>query len=68
MNIDSSLLGKAQSAKSASHRLAFTSTEIKNKALHNIASDFLAKKEEILSANEQDYREAEASGMNAAHT
>jgi glutamate-5-semialdehyde dehydrogenase len=66
MNINSSLLEKAQTAKSASHRMAFVSAEVKNKALHNIAKDLLAKKEEILLANELDFRDAEKSGMNAA--
>lgn len=66
MNIDSNLLEKARAAKSAAHRLAFVSTETKNKALHNIASDLVEKQEQILSANGQDYAEAEKSGMNAA--
>jgi len=65
MNFDSILLGKAQAAKSASHRMAFVSTEVKNKALHNIAADLQARKEEILYANVQDYRDAEKSGMSA---
>jgi glutamate-5-semialdehyde dehydrogenase len=60
------LENKAKAAKSASHRMAFTSSEVKNKALQNIASDLLAEKEAILAANRQDYAEAEASGMNTA--
>ena len=60
------LKAKGQAAKAASRRLAYLSTEIKNKALHNISHDLLAKKEEILAANQIDYREAEAAGMNAA--
>ncbi|MDD5702598.1 MAG: glutamate-5-semialdehyde dehydrogenase, partial [Dehalococcoidales bacterium] len=67
MNINrADLEEKARAVKAAAHRLAFVSTEVKNKALHNIASDLLSKKDEILSANRQDYREAELSGMNAA--
>ena len=66
MNINSNLLEKARDAKSASHRLAFISTEIKNKALHNIASDLLINKDAILLANEQDYKEAEKSGMSTS--
>ncbi len=57
---------KARAAKVASHRMAYLSTEVKNKALHNISDDLLAKKDEILSANQIDYKQAEASGMNAA--
>ena len=57
---------KGRAAKAASRRMAYLSTEVKNQALHNIADGLLAKKAEILSANQIDYREAEASGMNAA--
>ena len=59
------LEAKGKAAKAASHRLAYLSTEVKNRALHNIADDLLAKKDEILAANQIDYKEAEASGMNA---
>lgn len=55
-----------RSAKTASRRMAYLSTEIKNKALHNIAADLIARKDEILAANRIDYETAEASGMNAA--
>jgi len=60
------LEAKARAAKTASHRLAYLSTDIKNKALQNIAGDLLARKDEILAANKADYKEGEASGMNAA--
>jgi glutamate-5-semialdehyde dehydrogenase len=57
---------KAKAAKAASRRMAYLSAEVKNKALHNIASDLTAKQEEILSANKTDYHAAHSSGMNAA--
>jgi glutamate-5-semialdehyde dehydrogenase len=57
---------KAKAAKAASRRLAYLSTEVKDKALHNISNDLLAKQKEILSANKIDYHEAHTSGMNAA--
>ncbi|MBA7632234.1 Gamma-glutamyl phosphate reductase [subsurface metagenome] len=57
---------KAKAAKAASRRMAYLSAEIKNKALHNISADILAKQKEILAANQLDYKEAQASGMNAA--
>jgi len=57
---------KAKAAKAASRRLAYLSTEVKNEALRNIADDLLARKDEILAANQIDYKEAEASGMGAA--
>ena len=60
------LEAKGRAAKAASRRMAYLPTEVKNKALHNIADDLLAKKDEILAANQIDYKEAETSGMNAA--
>lgn len=60
------LEAKARAAKAASRRMAYLSTEVKNKALHNISDDLLARKDEVLAANQIDYKEAEASGMSAA--
>jgi glutamate-5-semialdehyde dehydrogenase len=57
------LENKAKAAKSASHRMAFVSSEVKNRALHNIASDLISGKEAVLDANRQDYQEAESSGI-----
>lgn len=54
---------KSRAAKAASRRLAYLSTQVKNKALFNISEDLLAKKDKILAANETDCKEAEASGM-----
>jgi len=60
------LEAKGRAAKEASKRLAYLATDIKNRALNNISRDLLARKDEILAANREDYKEAEASGMNAA--
>jgi len=57
---------KGRRAKAASRKLAFLSTETKNKALLNIAEALIAKKNKILAANKVDYGEAKASGMNEA--
>ncbi len=57
---------KGKAAKAASRRMAYLSTEVKNKALHNIADDLLAKKDEILAANKIDYHEAHNLGMSVA--
>ena len=57
---------KGRAAKAASRRLAYLSSGVKNQALESIASDLLAKQQEILSANRADYRAGEASGMSAA--
>ncbi|GAI03029.1 unnamed protein product, partial [marine sediment metagenome] len=60
------LEAKGRAAKAAAHRLAYLSTDIKNKALHNISQDLLTRKDEILAANKVDYKEAEPSGMSTA--
>ncbi|MFH1032396.1 MAG: glutamate-5-semialdehyde dehydrogenase [Chloroflexota bacterium] len=60
------LEGKGRQAKAASRRLAYLSTDIKNKALVNISNDLLTKKGDILRANEIDLKEAKAAGMDAA--
>ena len=57
---------KCLAAKEASRRLAFLPTEVKNKALHNIADDLAKKKDEVLAANQIDYKEAKETGMSAA--
>jgi glutamate-5-semialdehyde dehydrogenase len=57
------LESKCRAAKTASRRLAYLSTEAKNKALFNISEELLAKKDKILAANKIDCQEAEASGM-----
>jgi glutamate-5-semialdehyde dehydrogenase len=57
------LEAKGRAGKEVSKRLAYLSTDIKNRALNNISRDLLARKDEILAANREDYQEAEASGM-----
>ena len=60
------LKAKGRAAKLASRRLAYISTDIKNRALRYIADDILLRKDEILAANEKDYKAARAAGMGAA--
>jgi glutamate-5-semialdehyde dehydrogenase len=57
---------KGKAAKAASRKLAFLPTEIKNRALLDIADAIISKKDEILKANKLDYKESEASGMSEA--
>jgi glutamate-5-semialdehyde dehydrogenase len=57
---------KGKAAKAALRKLAFLSTEVKNKALLNIAEALIDKQDEILAANKVDYDEAKASGMSEA--
>ena len=54
---------KGKAAKAASRKLAFLSTEVKNKALLNIDDALIDKLNEILEANKIDYEKAKASGM-----
>ncbi|GAI03612.1 unnamed protein product, partial [marine sediment metagenome] len=49
---------KGRAAKAASRKLAFLSTEVKNKALLNVAEALIDKQSEILAANKIDYEEA----------
>ena len=60
------LKAKAKAAKAASRRMAYLSAEVKNKALHNISNDLLAKQKQILAANQIDYKAGESSGMSMA--
>ncbi len=57
---------KGKAAKAASRRLAFLSTEVKNKALLNTAEALIDKQDDILAANKIDYEEAKSSGMSGA--
>jgi glutamate-5-semialdehyde dehydrogenase len=57
---------KGKIAKSASRKLAFLSTEVKNKALFNIADALIDHLNDILIANKTDYEQAKASGMSEA--
>lgn len=57
---------KGQAAKAAAHKMAFLSTEIKNRALLNIAEALTAQETAILTANKKDYEEGLASGMSEA--
>lgn len=57
---------KAQAAKAASKKLAYLSTEVKNRALLAIAEAIMGEQDEILAANSKDYNESQASGMSPA--
>jgi len=57
---------KGKAAKAASRKLARLSTEVKNRALNNIAQSLTSREGEILSANKLDCDEARASGMDEA--
>jgi glutamate-5-semialdehyde dehydrogenase len=54
---------KGKAAKAASRKLAHLPTEVKNKALINIAESLVARESEILEANRLDCEDAKATGM-----
>ncbi|MCX6013315.1 MAG: gamma-glutamyl-phosphate reductase, partial [Chloroflexi bacterium] len=53
-------------AKSAAHKLAHISSELKNKALINIANGLLERESEIIKANKMDYDKAKTEGIGDA--
>src|SRR3990172_6356647 len=57
------LEAKARAARGASKKMALLSTDIKNRALSNIASALEKRQKEVLRANQQDYDDGRASGM-----
>lgn len=57
---------KGRAAKAASKKLAFLPTKVKDQALLSIAEALISRQDEILTANELDCKDAEASGMSAA--
>jgi glutamate-5-semialdehyde dehydrogenase len=60
------LQGKGLAAKAAARQLARVPTEIKNRALLDIADALVRRQSEILEGNRQDYRAGEADGMSVA--
>ncbi len=62
----SEVVNKAKTAKAASKKLAYLSTAVKNKALHAIADELLAKEKDIIAANRKDCAEGEKAGKSAA--
>lgn len=57
---------KGKEAKAASKKLARLTSEVKNRALNNIAQSLINREGEILAANRRDYEEAKAGGMGPA--
>ena len=55
-----------QAARQAARKLARLSTTAKNQALLNIAEALKAHEEEVLAANEKDYRAGQAAGLSDA--
>ncbi len=62
----SELKQQGKAAKEASRKLAYVSTDVKNRALQNIAADLRAKKTDVLEANRIDVKETGASEITLA--
>jgi glutamate-5-semialdehyde dehydrogenase len=60
------LLAKGKAARAAARKLARLSTQVKNRALLNIAEALERDQEPVLAANQLDYREAKADGLSEA--
>jgi len=60
------LENKGKAAKAASRKLAHLPTEVKDKALLNIAASLISREQAILDANRLDYDQAKAAGMDEA--
>jgi glutamate-5-semialdehyde dehydrogenase len=60
------LVAKGQAARAAARKLARLSTQVKNRALLNIAEALETEQEEVLAANQRDYEAAWAEGLNEA--
>ena len=60
------LVEKGKAARAASRRLARLSSEVKNRALLNIASSLIAQQEDLLEANESDYLAGKSNGLTEA--
>ena len=60
------LLAKGRAARAASRTLARLSSEVKNRALLNIAEALETKQANVLGANENDYHSAQSDGLNEA--
>ena len=60
------LLAKGQAARAAGRELARLSSQVKNRALLNIAEALETEQTDILEANIQDYRSAQSDGLNEA--
>ncbi|HEY49015.1 MAG TPA: glutamate-5-semialdehyde dehydrogenase [Dehalococcoidia bacterium] len=54
---------KVKAAKIASKKLAYLSTDVKNRALYSIADELIANEKAILKANRLDYAKGEKAGM-----
>ncbi len=60
------LVEKGKAARAASRRLARLPSEVKDRALLNIASSLTAQQEDLLEANEADYRAGKSNGLTEA--
>ncbi len=67
MDVEESVIAKAKAAKEAARALAVTSTEIKNKALMNMADALEKRAQLILDANADDLEDARQKGLRRSY-
>ena len=60
------LRAKIQAARAASRQLARLSTAVKDRALLKVAASLKTRQEEVLAANEKEYRESKLDGLSEA--
>lgn len=66
MSIREEVVSQAKLAKEASLKTATVSTEVKNKALYNIAAGLIDRQSEILEANNKDIKQAREQNLSKA--
>jgi glutamate-5-semialdehyde dehydrogenase len=65
MDIHDQIIEIARNARSAAHRLATMSSEIKNRALHDMADRLVKEKEVLIAENEKDLAYAGQKGLSS---
>ena len=67
MDIQKTMMEKAQAAKAASHKMAILSSSVKNDALMEMANALEKRAELVLEANEADLEEARGKGLKRSY-
>lgn len=67
MDIQKTMMEKAQAAKAASHKMAILSSSVKNAALMEMANALEKRAELVLEANEADLEEARGKGLKRSY-
>ncbi len=60
------LIEKSKATRAASRKLAYASSDAKDHALQNIATNLISQQDQVLEANAKDYAEGKANGLSEA--